>query len=138
MNDTSENELHPIAKFLRLQNGDDVVAELVEFEDEHGIMYMLVNPLKVVYMQSQHTGYLQIAFMPWVFPKMVEHQEFMIHADDVMLISDLSQKMNIYYWENLDTMQGKVDPEPQQESIPEEEESLAEVLRELNNKRTYH
>lgn len=135
MNDTSDQL--PIAKFLRLQNGDDVIAETVEFEDEHGIMYMLINPLKVVYMQSQHEGYLSVSFMPWVFPRMVDHQEFMLHADDVLLISDVSEKMNIYYWDNLDTLTGKVpqEPEPTQQT---DEETLAEILDQLNNRRTYH
>ncbi len=33
----SDNE-KPLAKFLRLQNGDDVIAEVVETEDEQGIL----------------------------------------------------------------------------------------------------
>lgn len=134
MNDTSEL---PVAKFLRLQNGDDVIAETVEYEDEHGIMYMLVNPLKVVYMQSQHEGYLSVSFMPWVFPRMVDHQEFMLHADDVLMVSDVSEKMNIYYWDNLDTLTGKVVSEPPQEE-PMNEENLVDILKELAQKRTYH
>ena len=134
MNDVSD---FPIAKFLRLQNGEDVIAETVEYEDEHGIMYMLVNPLKVVYMQSQHEGYLSVSFMPWVFHRMVDHQEFMLHADDVLMVSDVSEKMNIYYWDNLDTLTGKVVSEPPQEE-PMNEENLVDILKELAQKRTYH
>ena len=128
---------HPVAKFLRLQNGDDIVAETVEYEDEAGVMYMVVRPLKVIYMQSQHEGYLSVSFIPWVFPKMVEHQEFMLHADDVLLISDVSEKMNIYYWDNLDSLAEKTcnEPSPQTET---EEDSLLGMLEQLSNKRTYH
>ena len=129
----------PMAKFLRLQNGDDVVAETVEYEDDDGVMYMLINPMKVVYMQSQHDGYLSVSFIPWVFPKIVEHQEFMVHAGDVLLVSDVSEKMNIYYWDNLKMTQDKSDPEPE---IPQEEtheqETLSELVEMLNTKRTYH
>jgi hypothetical protein len=70
MNDVSDN---PVAKFLRLQNGDDIVAETVEYEDENGIMYMVMNPMNVVYSHT-HEGYLSVSFMPWVFTKMVDHQ----------------------------------------------------------------
>lgn len=126
------------AKFLRLQNGDDIIAETIEYEDEKGIMYMVLNPLKVVYVESHHEGYLSISFMPWVFPKIVDHQEFMIHADDVLMISDVSEKMNIYYWENLDALHNRPESEP---IVPDDrinEESLEEILRELNEKKVYH
>jgi len=54
----------PIAKFLRLQNGDDVIAETIEMEDEDGIVYTLCHPLKVVYMTTETVGYLSVMFMP--------------------------------------------------------------------------
>ena len=134
MNDVSDN---PVAKFLRLQNGDDVVSQTVEYEDEHGIMYMLINPMKVMYGHS-HQGYLSVSFMPWIFPKMVEHQEFMLHADDVILMSDVSEKMNIYYWENVDQVFNTNEIPPKQDIQETEEASLLETLQEMATKRTYH
>jgi hypothetical protein len=126
------------AKFLRLQNGDDIIAETIEYEDDKGIMYMVVNPLKVVYVESQYEGYLSISFMPWVFSKIVDHQEFMIHADDVLLISDVSEKMNIYYWENFNAIYGKSVTSPEQHEDTINQESLEEIMRELNEKKVYH
>lgn len=131
-----ENQEYPLARFLRLSNGDDIIADTVELEDENGILYMVQNPLKVVYAQSIHQGYLSVSFIPWVFPRICDKQEFTIHSSDVLMISDVSQKMNEYYWGNLDTLE-------QKEEIPQEEpetpeESLLDTIKELTTKRTWH
>ena len=122
-----ENQDNPIAKFIRLQNGDDIIAETVEIEDEDGILYMVYNPLKVMYMDVG-SGLLSVSFIPWVFPKICEHQEFTIHAQDVLLLSDVSAKMNDYYWNNLLTMDQRIS-----DKIPEEQTELENALSELEN-----
>ena len=136
-----ENEEYPIAKFLRLTNGDDIIAETIEMEDDKGIFYMLHNPLKVVYMQLQNPGYLSVSFIPWVFPRICDNQEFTIHASDVLLMSNVSEKMNEYYWDNLDTLIQRIDEtpsEPQQEQ-EDQEEKILDMLKELTEtKRTFH
>lgn len=132
----------PLAKFLRLQNGDDVIAETIEMEDEDGIVYTLCHPLKVVYMPTETTGYLSVMFMPWVFPKICDEQIFTIHAEDVMLITDVSEKMNIYYWDSVRTYTEKTNntqEEPEPELTEEEEcELYNDIIEKLGNKRTLH
>jgi len=132
-----EKDEYPVAKFIRLQNGDDIVAETVEMEDDDGIIYMVCNPLKVIYTESPHHGYLSVTFIPWVFTKICDHQEFVIHAEDVILVSNVSEQMNHYYWNNIDTSQ-KVEetpPEPEQQEV---EETVVEALQQLAKIRTYH
>ncbi len=127
------------AKFIRLQNGEDIVAETVEYEDESGVMYMLMHPLKAIYVRSPQEGVVSISFVPWVFPRLVDHQEFMIHANDVLMITDVSERMNIYYWDNLQALYGKTTPEPiEQEDNANEniEEMVEEIVKEI--KRIYH
>jgi hypothetical protein len=124
-----------VAKFIRLNNGDDIVAETVEIEDEDGIIYMVYNPLKVFYSHTSHTGYLAVSFMPWVFPKICEHQEFVIHAEDVLLVSNVSESMNEYYWNNLNTQDQKVEEKPEPEINEEEIES---IIQNLTKNRTFH
>lgn len=139
-----EDSDKPAAKFLRLQNGDDVVAEVVETEDENGILYTLFHPLKVVYAQAESVGYLSVAFMPWVFPRICDQQEFVLHAEDVMLVANVTEKMNTYYWENLDyfltnaTDKGIEETQATSYEEVEEEASLLDVLKEMASKRTYH
>jgi len=129
-----------------LQNGDDVIAETIEMEDEDGIVYTLCHPLKVVYMPTETTGYLSVMFMPWVFPKICDEQIFTIHAEDVMLITDVSEKMNIYYWDSVQTYTDKSqyvqeEPEPQESSgmtDEEEYELYNKIMEKIGSKRTMH
>jgi hypothetical protein len=95
-------DVQPLAKFIRLTNGDDLIADVVETEDEDGILYTIFNPLRVVYIDSEREGYTAIAFSHWVFTGLCDQQEFVIHAEDVMLIADLSEKMNKHYWDYLE------------------------------------
>ena len=135
---------NPLAKLIRLQNGDDVIAEVIEMEDESGVIYTLFRPLKVVYVPSDTTGYLTIAFMPWVFPSICDQQEFVIHSEDILFIADVTDNMNRYYWNNLDYYSKKTVAEEEElnkKSEPEEAfERLKEALEEagLHTKKVYH
>lgn len=138
-------EEHPTAMFLRLQNGDDIVAEVVEVTDEEGLMYTVINPLKVLYLNNPGTSSMQIAFLPWVYPRICEQQVFNLNPEDVLLVSMVSEKMNEYYWENLGhyhTLFAKETEEPEEtveEPETEEIEALQEVLEKMNKlRRTYH
>lgn len=103
---------------------------------------MLINPLKVVYIQSDKgASYLQVAFIPWVFTRICEEQEFLIHAEDVITIGNVSDKMLEYYWKNMDYFiggEGEKEEIPEEETEPEESglESLLEAVR--ASRRTYH
>ena len=130
-------------KFVRLKNGDDVISQVVEFSDDNIITYALIQPLKIVYIPStKGTAYLQVAFMPWVFTRICEEQEFMIHAEDIMTMGRVSEKMEEYYWSNLDHFTGKEEPVEEIDSTEEdssEELDLEKLLEAVkNSRRTYH
>ena len=134
---------YPNAKLVRLQNGDDVIAEVVEMEDENGVIYALFHPLKVVYVPSESTGYLTVAFMPWVFPRICEQQEFIIHSQDIMFMADVAPKMNEYYWTNMEYYTKRTAEEEKETQKAEQQDSfdkLREALEEagLYNKKVYH
>ena len=135
---------YPNAKLVRLQNGDDIISEVVEMEDENGVIYALFHPLKVVYVPSETTGYLTVAFMPWVFPRLCEQQEFIIHSHDILFMSDVTPKMNEYYWNNMDYYTKKVTAEEEKETQKAEQEDSFDKLKEaleeagLYNKKVYH
>ena len=139
--DTSD---YPNAKLVRLQNGDDVIAEVAVIEDENGVTYALFHPLKVVYVPSESTGYLTVAFMPWVFPRICEQQEFIIHSQDIMFMADVAPKMNEYYWNNMDYYTKKAAAEEEKETQKAEQEDSFDKLKEaleeagLYNRKVYH
>lgn len=139
MNDVSYD---PEVKFVRLKNGDDVIAEVVEFsENEEAVVFALINPLKIVYIpSSKGVAYLQVAFMPWVFSRICDNQEFMVHAEDVLTMNNASEKMTDYYWSNLSQMTGKSESVEEDYEEPEEEtmEEVETILEAIKSGRTYH
>ena len=137
------NDERPLAKFLRLYSGDDVISEVVEIEDDQGIRYTLYHPFKVVYVPIEESGYLSINFMPWVFPRLCDKQEFTIDASDIMLIEDVSTKMNTYYWESVDShnntsSEKKEESEERQQENDIDEKTLLDIINQMRYKRTYH
>ncbi len=79
--------------------------------------------------------------MPWVFTRISDDQEFMIHAEDILTISSVTDKMAEYYWSNLDHFMGKNVIEEPEEVEPEVEEgldleSLLEAIK--SKRRTMH
>ena len=131
------DEEQPNIKFVRLNNGDDIISEVMEIEDDKGILYTLFRPLKVVYVPAEREGYVAIAFTPWVFSSLCDNHEFFIHAEDVLIVTDASEKMNTYYWNSVDQHYGK---EPIKEDISEKEEieRMVEFFKQLELKRTFH
>ena len=131
------DEEQPNIKFVRLNNGDDIISEVIETEDENGIAYTLFRPLKVVYIPAEREGYVAVAFTPWVFSSLCDNHEFVIHDEDVLIVTDAAQKMNTYYWNSVDQHYGK-EPIIEDRSEKEELERIAEFFKQLELKRTFH
>ena len=129
-----------IAKFIRLKSGDDLVAEAFETGDDSGDYITVINPLKAIYVPSTVTAYLQIAFMPWVYPRICDIQEFNIKREEVLIYQDVTDKMNEYYWENLEQyLSNKRDyTEDKQEEEPVSEETLQEMIDLLKQGKVFH
>ena len=56
----------PTIKFIRMNTGEDIIAEIVKYSEDNEDIYVLVNPLKVLYTISKTHG-VSIALMQWVF-----------------------------------------------------------------------
>jgi hypothetical protein len=137
------SEIVSVAKLIRLKNGDDLVSEAYEYADDTGDYYTIINPLKVMYVPSTATGYMQIVFVPWVYPRICDIQEFNIPKEEVLLYYDVSERMDEYYWESVDSYL-EIRKDQSQEKIKEEQEpeedyeALKEALEALTGKRTLH
>jgi len=133
-------ENQSIAKFIRLKTGDDIIAEAFETGDDTGDYITVINPLKAMYVPATSTGYLQIAFMPWVYPRICDQQEFNIKREEVLLYQDVTDNMNEYYWESVDhylaAKREKVEDIQEEEKI--DEEVLEELLEEIRKGRVMH
>ena len=138
--DSEETEL----RFIRLKNGDDVIAEMVELTENNITVYMLVNPLKVVYIPGKGQGvdYLQVAFIPWVFSRICADEEFMVHAEDIITMGNVTPMVEEHYWKNVEYFADKGDKESVEDLDPEEEHELEldleSIIEKVKAGRTYH
>ena len=132
----------PIAKLVRLKNGDDIIAEVVELEESKNVTSLiLINPLKALYVPSTSSGYLQIAFMPWVYPRICSEQQFTISMNEVLLCCDVSSYMNEYYWDSIDTYiteQKDKREKKEQEEPPVDENTLEEYINMIREGKVFH
>jgi len=105
MDDTSNNTIDddnesPL-KFIRLSTGEDVLTEVLTVQENSKEHYVLINPLKIVYMVGERPGSLMLSLIEWIFPKICSTQEFILQPKDIITSSDPSDQMADYYYEAL-------------------------------------
>lgn len=97
-------------KFLRLVTGEDIIAEVTEFESEDDEHYILSNPMKILYISGK-TGTMTVSMMQWVYSRICDHQTFDIYPEDILLITEPTADIIEYYWNSVeyynDVLQGK-------------------------------
>ena len=89
-------------KFVRLTTGEDIIAEVLYFEDDKVKYYVLNNPFKVVYMTGNKPGILSISLMQWVFWRITNTQSFTVYPNDVITVADTTDSMEEYYWSSVE------------------------------------
>jgi hypothetical protein len=99
------NEEVPVSevKFMRLDNGEDIISEIVIYDD----MILLLHPLKLLYSSSSKPGYLSISLMQWVFTKITEDQTFEMPKSAVLLYSEPTDALKEYYWQTVNHFMSK-------------------------------
>ena len=81
---TKSNSSETVVKFLRLTNGEDIVAGISDVTDTS---VTITNPLKVVYSASVNPGYLTMSLMQWVFLKLSTNQTFELPTSQILIQS---------------------------------------------------
>jgi hypothetical protein len=90
-------------KFIRLSNGEDLISQLIEIrKEEEDSYYILINPLKIVYMTGTKPGILSISLMQWVFHRVCSDQEFTIYPSDVLTMAKPTDSLMEYYQDSLE------------------------------------
>jgi hypothetical protein len=90
-------------KFIRLSTGEDLISQIIEIrKEEEDSYYILINPLKIVYITGNKAGMLSISLMQWVFHRVCSEQEFTIYPSDVITIGKPTDSLTEYYQESLE------------------------------------
>lgn len=90
-------------KFVRLSSGEDLISQIIEIrKEDEDAYYILINPLKIVYMAGTKPGILSISLMQWVFHRVCSDQEFTLYPSDVITMGKPTDSLVEYYQDSLD------------------------------------
>ena len=84
--------------FLRLKNGEDLIAEVQDMDKT----YILMNPCKVLYLKGSKSGYLSISLMQWVFARICSDQTFEIDKSEVLFKTFPENTLTEHYCNSVD------------------------------------
>lgn len=131
---TKSNSKVEDIRFIRLTNGEDIVAEVLEVT---GGKLKINNPLKIVYTPSLNSGYLSISLMQWVFTRISKDQKFDIDLINVLVMTETEEGLKTHYKESISVYKSNEDEmyeEPEDVFDNLNEEDGLEVLKNLMQK----
>jgi hypothetical protein len=99
-------DVENIVKFFRLTSGEDIISEVIETQINEKTSYILVNPMKIVYMFGR-PGYVSISMMEWIFTKVCENQEFELNINEVLTTGDPTESIINHYYECIDHFESR-------------------------------
>ncbi len=103
---TRSNSKAKDIRFIRLTNGEDIVAEVLDVSNGKIVFN---NPLKILYTPSLNTGYLSISLMQWVFTRISKQQKFDMDLVNVLVMTDPEDNLKSHYNESLNTFDKESD-----------------------------
>ena len=139
MEQTTNNNI----KIVRLQSGEDIMADI--FQDEENDTIMLDNPMQVIFKRIP-TGQTVMMMMPWLPIEIIKENSAIVYSSDILTIIEPKDDLVNYYGsvviEAQQRMEEKRDFSPSEEDEDEEdeeldEEELFELLREKKNQKIH-
>lgn len=137
MEQTTNNNI----KIVRLQSGEDIMADILQ--DEENDTIMLDNPMQVIFKRIP-TGQTVMMMMPWLPIEIIKENSAVVYSSDILTIIEPKDDLVNYYGsvviEAQQRMEEKRDFSPSEEDEDDEEldeEELFELLREKKNQKIH-
>lgn len=131
-------------KFIRLSTGEDLVSEVVEVKSEDNQHYVLINPLKILYMTGNKPGILSISLMQWIFHRVCDVQEFTIYPTEVVTMANPSSNLIEYYYDSIEQFEANLEKQKKNTEFGSDEADDIDLLEKIqdylktNHKRILH
>ena len=81
-------------KIVRLQSGEDIMADIVE--DEENDTILLDNPMQVIFKRIP-TGQTVMMMMPWLPIEIIKENNAIVYASDILTIIEPKDDLIDYY-----------------------------------------
>ena len=121
-------------KIVRLQSGEDIMADIIE--DEENDTIFLDNPMHIIFKRIP-TGQTVMMMMPWLPIEVIKENSAILYSSDILTIIKPKEDLVDYYGtvviEAQQRMEEKRDFSNEEDDYDEEEideEELFEVLKE--------
>jgi hypothetical protein len=129
------------AKIIRLQSGEDIIADVEQGEDH----IIVKNPMAVIFKRLP-TGKALMMMIPWIPLEIVEHNIASIHNEDILTVFEPNQSLITYYTNTIEQLdeyeQSLLSNSDDDIDIDEYDEEMSEDEFEsfpiVSNKRIYH
>jgi len=130
-------------KIVRLQSGEDVMADIIQYEESDTVM--LDNPMQVIF-KRMPTGQTVMMMMPWLPIEIIKENNAIVYATDILTIIEPKDDLIRYYSSVVSEAQKKMEEkrnfteELDNEEDNDEEfdsEEFFEVLKEKKNNKLH-
>jgi len=101
MNITPNNAI----KIVRLQNGEDIMANIVQDEDNDAVM--LDNPMHIIF-KRMPTGQIVLMMLPWLPIEIIKENNAVIDASDILTIIEPKDDLVRHYDNVVSEAHGKM------------------------------
>ena len=81
-------------KIVRLQSGEDIVADFIE-DDENDVV-MLNNPMHIIFKRIP-TGQTVMMMMPWLPIELIKSNSALIYTSDILTVIEPKEELIDYY-----------------------------------------
>ena len=139
-------------KIVRLQSGEDIMADIIE--DEENDTIFLDNPMHIIFKRIP-TGQTVMMMMPWLPIEIIENNQAVLYTSDILTIIDPKESAIQHYGEVVMEAQKRMDEvdfiseseDGDEEDGEDEEETsetkdfnvdeLLELIKEKKNKKLH-
>jgi hypothetical protein len=144
MEQTTNNNI----KIVRLQSGEDIMADIIE--DEENDTIFLDNPMHIIF-KRMPTGQTVMMMMPWLPIEIIKENNAIVYATDILTMIDPKEDLINYYGNVVVEAQHRMveqrnfneltydDEEEEQDDEYDElaEDELFEILREKKSSKLH-
>ena len=106
-------------KIVRLQSGEDIMADIVE--DEENDTILLDNPMQVIFKRVP-TGQTLMMMMPWLPIEIIKENNAIVYASDILTIIEPKDDLIDYYGNVVVEAQKRMEEQRNFSEIDDEEE----------------
>jgi hypothetical protein len=126
METTTNNNI----KIVRLQSGEDIIADFIEFQEEDVVK--LDNPMHIIFKRIP-SGQTVMVMLPWLPIEIIKENNAVIYTSDILTVIEPKEHLIKYYSEMV--IETHIRLEKEQENIKkgfetsEIEDELIELLK---------